>query len=222
MIGCLPRVKFWKDHWVPDLPNFRILTPQGDWSDYLMVRDLMNDDSPCWNIERLNEMFNPQEIRAIRAIPLIANMRQTRSCGTTRRMEFIVSSSGIRWRRKFKRALTVSHLRLRRIAKSGNGLGILEINEHVATSNACPSNALRRTGADAWEQPPTTQFKMINSDASTMQEQGTWIGVIRRDHNGCAIECLSRRLPEDMEVVTAEAIACKKGFALLWTLDFRT
>ncbi|KAK6140723.1 hypothetical protein DH2020_025534 [Rehmannia glutinosa] len=61
----------------------------------------------------------------------------------------------------------------------------------------------------------------INSDASIMQGQGTRIGAIIRDHGGCEIEAVSKRLPEDMEVIIAEATACKEGIGIALEVGIR-
>ncbi|KAK6164611.1 hypothetical protein DH2020_001475 [Rehmannia glutinosa] len=66
----------WKDPWVQDLPNFRISTPHRDWLDDIRVYELMHEEYAGWNIAKLREMFNTQEVAAIRSIPLVSTMRR--------------------------------------------------------------------------------------------------------------------------------------------------
>ncbi|KAK6161547.1 hypothetical protein DH2020_004928 [Rehmannia glutinosa] len=74
--GCDTLV--WKDPWVPNLPKFRILSPQGEGIMELRDGDLMHEDMLGWNVEQLKELFNPLEVTTIRSIPLISMIKRDR------------------------------------------------------------------------------------------------------------------------------------------------
>lgn len=62
-------INIWKDHWVPNFPNFIPVVREGrDWNRLFRVAELKNLDGNGWNEQLVRDMFEPSSADAILSI----------------------------------------------------------------------------------------------------------------------------------------------------------
>ena len=70
-IGNSNNILVWEDPWIPDNPQFRP-NPKDEASNSnsLVVAQLLNHEGLCWDVEKLQSLFDQETVKAIRRIPI--------------------------------------------------------------------------------------------------------------------------------------------------------
>lgn len=63
-------INVWEDNWIPSLNSSKLLTPNNMTVGVLLVRDLIDLESNCWNQTLINRIVNPIDQEAILKIPI--------------------------------------------------------------------------------------------------------------------------------------------------------
>jgi len=63
-------IHIWEDKWLPTPTTHKICSPQQDIEDFPMVSSLIDEDTRCWKVDRVNTFFLPFEAETILNIPL--------------------------------------------------------------------------------------------------------------------------------------------------------
>lgn len=61
----------WEDNWVPSPKGFRVFSPKPTGCVLNRVCDLMDTRGRRWNVERIQSLFNHEEVQAIRQVPIV-------------------------------------------------------------------------------------------------------------------------------------------------------
>lgn len=64
-IGALSTARIMVDQWLPSIKGFRVLTHFAIPQHIFFVRDLMHEDKPQWDIDKISSIFPPQLSRSI-------------------------------------------------------------------------------------------------------------------------------------------------------------
>ena len=70
LVGSRVSIKIWEDPWIPSIENFSLcaignINPSPNW-----IVDLMTDDKLNWDINKLNNLFDPSTVQVILKIHL--------------------------------------------------------------------------------------------------------------------------------------------------------
>ena len=63
-------IHIWDDKWLPTLSTYKVISHHQNFNDYPMVSSLIDDDSKCWKVDLVRELFLPFEAETILNIPL--------------------------------------------------------------------------------------------------------------------------------------------------------
>ena len=63
-------IHIWDDKWLPTLSTYKVISHPQNFNDYPMVSSLIDDDSKCWKVDLVRELFLPFEAETILNIPL--------------------------------------------------------------------------------------------------------------------------------------------------------
>ena len=70
---CLPSLTIWDNKWLPTLTTHKVISPQTDFEDFLMVSSLIDNDTKWWKVEVVRSIFLPFEASTILKISLSYN-----------------------------------------------------------------------------------------------------------------------------------------------------
>ena len=73
-IGNGERVRIWKDRWIPSLELFTVTSPVGVHSGLELVSSLVDVERRGWDVEKVKNMFFPNEAELILSIPISARL----------------------------------------------------------------------------------------------------------------------------------------------------
>jgi hypothetical protein len=76
LVGSGTSINIWEDPWIPSLENFSPSLANGTSQSPFWVVDLMTDDRLHWNINKLNNLFDPPTVQAILKIHLSTSHSQ--------------------------------------------------------------------------------------------------------------------------------------------------
>jgi hypothetical protein len=68
-VGDGSSIRIWEDPWIPMKQSMRPLVRDSE-SEFLMVRELIDENLCRWDLEKLEENFEPIDVKAICAIPI--------------------------------------------------------------------------------------------------------------------------------------------------------
>jgi hypothetical protein len=69
-VGNGTNIKIWKDAWLPSPSTFRLISPISDSNSEATVDSLIDENSRCWDVDSLKQMFLPRDVEIIKQIPL--------------------------------------------------------------------------------------------------------------------------------------------------------
>lgn len=70
IIGNGKQVKIWKDKWIQRPTSYCIQSPISLLDENARIVELIDINNHYWKSDLINQIFNPEEVRAIYAIPL--------------------------------------------------------------------------------------------------------------------------------------------------------
>ena len=93
-VGNGKMIHIWDDKWLPTPCTYKVISHPQDFNDYPMVSSLIDDDSKCWKVNLVRELFLPFEVETILTIPLSFSLPDDKIIWVgNRRGEFSVKSA---------------------------------------------------------------------------------------------------------------------------------
>jgi hypothetical protein len=69
-VGTGEKIKIWGDKWLPSCSTYQVISPRSFLDDSTTVDKLICKDTMTWDADILERLFLPQDVEAIKSIPL--------------------------------------------------------------------------------------------------------------------------------------------------------
>ena len=70
VIGNGERVHIWEDIWIPSSDSFRVVSPRGLSTNFVLVSSLINRETRGWDVNSVRNTFLPHEAEIVLGIPI--------------------------------------------------------------------------------------------------------------------------------------------------------
>ena len=70
VIGNGERVHIWEDIWIPSSDSFRVVSPRGLSTNFVLVSSLINRETRGWDVNSVRNTFLPHEAEIVFGIPI--------------------------------------------------------------------------------------------------------------------------------------------------------